>query len=167
MPWSAARTKTTHHRFTSDHGQYLGEKAALARRRFVEEATRVPLVVCRSSRNAGWAQTNQPVSLVDIYPSLCDLVALPKPKHLDGESLVPLLKDPASKRERPALTASVKETRPASRAHQIVGATSSTIDGSEELYDHASDPHEWTNLARRPEQEATVKQLFGMCPSSG
>ena len=29
-------------------------------------------------------------------------------------------------------------------------------DGSEELYDHANDPHEWTNLASTPEAAAVI-----------
>ena len=41
------------------------------------------------------AATTAPTEFIDIYPSLCDLVGLPKPGHLDGTSFVPLLKDPA------------------------------------------------------------------------
>ena len=31
-------------------------------------------------------------------------------------------------------------------------------DGSEELYDHASDPREWTNLAAKPEHAAVIAE---------
>jgi arylsulfatase A-like enzyme len=150
--------------FTSDHGQYLGEKQRWHEGGLWEEATRVPLVIVAPRVTQAGTQTNQPVSLVDIYPTLCDLVALPKPQHLDGESLVPLLKDPASKRERPALTASGEGDEASLAVRTDRWRYIVHYDGSEELYDHASDPNEWTNLARRPEQEATVKQLFGYVP---
>jgi hypothetical protein len=32
-------------------------------------------------------------------------------------------------------------------------------DGAEELYDHRTDPHEWTNLASRQDQEAEKAEL--------
>jgi arylsulfatase A-like enzyme len=36
-------------------------------------------------------------------------------------------------------------------------------DGSEELYDHQNDPHEWTNLAAKPEH-AAEKPVGGLFP---
>ncbi|MDX2153762.1 MAG: DUF4976 domain-containing protein, partial [Bryobacteraceae bacterium] len=68
-------------------------------------------------------------------------------------SLVPLLKDPAAPRREPALTTYGRAN------HSIRTERWRYIryrDGGEELYDHSSDPNEWTNLASRPEQ-ATVK----------
>ena len=37
-------------------------------------------------------------------------------------------------------------------------------DGSSELYDLKSDPEEWTNLARRPEHQATLQKLARWLP---
>lgn len=39
-------------------------------------------------------------------------------------------------------------------------------DGGEELYDHAADPHEWTNLAERPEHAATIARFRGLLPAA-
>jgi hypothetical protein len=37
-------------------------------------------------------------------------------------------------------------------------------DGSEELYDHQTDPNEWTNLASRPEHDALRTELAKWFP---
>ena len=37
---------------------------------------------------------------------------------------------------------------------------------SEELYDHAADPHEWTNLAGRPEHAATLARFRDLLPAA-
>ena len=37
-------------------------------------------------------------------------------------------------------------------------------DGGEELYDHASDEYEWTNLAAKPEHAALKKELAAFFP---
>lgn len=37
-------------------------------------------------------------------------------------------------------------------------------DGTEELYDHDSDPHEWTNLAGHPEMEEVKASLRPWVP---
>jgi choline-sulfatase len=37
-------------------------------------------------------------------------------------------------------------------------------EGSEELYDHQTDPHEWTNLASVPEHAALKKELANWLP---
>jgi arylsulfatase A-like enzyme len=38
------------------------------------------------------------------------------------------------------------------------------VDGSEELYDHRTDPHEWTNLAESPEHARTKAALAQFMP---
>ena len=38
-------------------------------------------------------------------------------------------------------------------------------DGSEELYDHNNDPHEWTNLANNPEHAGKLAKLRALAPT--
>jgi hypothetical protein len=38
-------------------------------------------------------------------------------------------------------------------------------DGTEELYDHAADPHEWTNVAARPEHAPVKRALATWLPT--
>ncbi len=154
--------------FTSDHGWYLGEKERWHKGGLWERGTRVPLVIVAPGVTQPESESDEPVSLVDLYPTLCDLTALPKPKHLGGESLLPLLKDPTTKRTRPAFTFSGSEEKQAYAARSDRWRYIRYADGSEELYDHQSDPHEWTNLLHgatpSPEALAAAESLRKTLP---
>lgn len=144
---------------TSDHGWYLGEKQMWHKGKLWERATHVPLSIVAPGVTQAGSVSDQPVSLLDLYPTLCDLTALEKPSHLDGESLLPVLKDPATKRTRPAVTTMGGEARASYAARSDQWRYIRYADGSEELYDHKTDANEWTNVAGKPEH-AALKQLL-------
>lgn len=132
---------------TSDHGWYLGQKERWHKGGLWEEATRVPLIIVAPGVTRAGSASAQAVSLVDLYPTLVELAGLAKPAHLDGESLVALLRDPAASTGRPAVTAMGGEDHASYAARTERWRYIRYHDGSEELYDHRNDPHEWTNLA--------------------
>lgn len=131
----------------SDHGYHLGEKDHWTKFVLWEKANRVPLLIVAPGVATPGGRSERPVSLVDLYPTLTELCSLPPPPGLDGLSLVPLLRDPAAPRARPALMTEMPGNHAVrtDRWRYIRYA-----DGGEELYDHAVDPHEWTNLAGDP-----------------
>ena len=95
--------------FWSDHGQHLGEKRHWRKQALWEESTRVPLAIrLPNSVNSG-TRSDQPASLLDIYPTLLELVDLPSVKGLEGTSLLSQLEDPTA---RPT-----KHTQPVSYTH--------------------------------------------------
>jgi choline-sulfatase len=71
--------------FGSDHGDMLGERGLWYKMTFFEDSARVPLVVHAPGRLAP-ARVRQPVSLVDLLPTLVDLSGAETER-----SLVPLL----------------------------------------------------------------------------
>lgn len=128
-----------------DNGFHLGEK--LHWRKFVlwEEATRVPLIICPPTGASSVPRVNVPVSLVDLFPTLFDLAALELPADRDGQSLSRLVLGEENSRPGSVVTTWKKGN------HSLRAGNwryTRYVDGSEELYDHASDPNEWTNLAR-------------------
>lgn len=144
----------------SDHGFHLGEKQHWAKRTLWEESTRVPLLIAGPGIKPGKACL-EPASLLDVYPTLSELCRLPENPHLEGVSLVPQLKDPATARDRPAITSSYFGN------HSIRSRDWRLIvyeDGSEELYDHRTDPNEFDNLAGAPAHKATRDQLVRWLP---
>ena len=145
-----------------DHGWHLGEKEHWRKFALWEEATRAPLVWVAPGVTTG-AACERAVDFMSIYPTLLDLCGLPLRDGLEGESLVPLLKDPSAKRARPALTTHGRGN------HAVRSGRYRYIryaDGSEELYDHDADPNEWKNLAADAAHAAAKAELSKWLPSA-
>ena len=70
-----------------------------------EGGIREPYIICAPGVTKPGSTCDHPVISTDFYPTLLDLAGIaPKPKqHLDGRSLVPLLKEPSSSLDRPSL----------------------------------------------------------------
>ncbi len=152
----------------TDHGWHLGEKKHWRKFSLWEEATRTPLIFVAprgtprlSQGTTAGTHIDKPVSLLDIYPTLVDLCGLPPRDGLSGQSLVPLLADPNAPWQRPAITTHGRMNHAirSDRWRYIHYA-----DGSEELYDHQTDPMEYTNLAEKPEYEEVKNKLSAWLP---
>lgn len=76
-----------------DHGWKLGDYGMWAKHTNFEIDTHAPLIVSVPGMNSKGKKTKALVEFVDIYPSLCDVAGLPKPRHLQGTSFMPLLED--------------------------------------------------------------------------
>lgn len=153
----------------TDHGWHLGEKQHWRKFTLWEEATRVPLMVRIPPRllpdlpegTPAGARCDVPVSLMDVYPTLADLCDVPRHERLTGESLRRLLVDPQAKWDRAVVTTYGRNNHAVrdSRWRYIRYA-----DGSEELYDHQSDPNDWRNLAADPRLAGVKKRLAEWLP---
>ena len=148
--------------FWSDHGWHLGEKNHWHKRTLWEPATRVPLIIVSPQHASSAGRCEEAVSLLDVFPTLAELTGAKAPDSLDGESLVPLLRNPSAPRSTPAVT--VDENRHVSvrdeRYRYIRYA-----DGTEEIYDYATDPNEWINRSSDPSVEHVRERLAPFIPS--
>ena len=151
--------------FTSDNGYHLGEKEYIFKDSLWEESGQIPLLLAAPGPGAAGGECTAPVSLVDLYPTLCDLCGLDRSPHpelpLAGHSLRPLLESPAGGWDGPpvALTSVRGDT---GIHHSVRSATHRYTrcgNGEEELYDHTTDPHEWHNLAGSPAHETVRLEL--------
>ena len=139
----------------SDHGWHLGEKNHWRKWMPWEESTRSLLIVRAPKAAGNGGISERTVGLIDIYPTLADLCELEAPGNLQGESFQTLLENPESSWARPALTSTTagNHTVRSDRWRYI-----RYKDGSEELYDHENDPHEWHNLAKDPNMSSIKKE---------
>ncbi len=143
-----------------DHGWHLGEKGITGKNTLWERSTRVPLIFAGPGV-AKAARCTRPAELLDLYPTLVDLCGLPPRTDIEGLSLKPQLADAKAPRERPAITSHNQGNHGirTERWRYIRYA-----DRSEELYDMAADPNEWTNLAADPKSAGPIAELRAWLP---
>jgi iduronate 2-sulfatase len=151
--------------FTSDHGYHLGEHGLWQKMSVFEESARVPLIIAAPNRAGQGTVAHAPVGLVDVYPTLTELCGVQAPKNLQGQSLVPMLKDPTVTGRGWTLS----QVRRGGSQNSFFGYSLRTprwrytewAEGQQgrELYDHDTDPRELRNLAHDPEHEKTVTRL--------
>ncbi len=144
-----------------DHGWHLGEKQHWRKFALWEEAARAPLMIVAPGVTSPNNVCERTVDFMNVYPTLSELCGLPIPEHTEGVSMLPLLKDPTMKWDRPAITTHGRNN------HAIRSERFRYIryaDGSEELYDHDADPMEWKNLADDPKFADAKTELAKWLP---
>jgi arylsulfatase A-like enzyme len=128
----------------SDHGFQLGQKNRWEKYSLWRLSTNAPLIIYNPNNKVNGAVCNEAVSLMDIHPTLLELIGLPLDNNLECTSLVPQLNNVNASRELPAVVTHEQNN------HSIVWKQWNYIqynDGSEELYNHENDIDEKNNLS--------------------
>jgi len=151
--------------FLSDHGYNLGEHDCWAKTSLWEGTVRVPLIISVPGQEKSLGvKCESIVELIDLYPTLVDLTGYEseKPAILQGESLTGFIKEGnIIKDDSEAFTV----TSRGSAGTLIFGNYRYTRWGenanqnNEELYDHSSDPEEFTNIATDPGKAELLKAM--------
>lgn len=147
-----------------DHGWHLGEKQHWGKWTGWRRSTRVPLIVVPPNRETRFARNKkcaEPVSLLDLYPTLLAACGLKAPHELAGTSLLPLLENPALQTKRRVLTSFDRGNYSVSGRswHYIRYAK-----GEEELYHRADDPNEWNNLVKTGSHDKILAEMRACLP---
>lgn len=146
----------------SDHGFALGEKHHFRKFALWEETTRVPFIIWDTRKAAPEGRSIKAgVSLINIYPTLLDFAELEGPAYLDGYSLRPYMEDIGAVPAQPSLCTWGRGNY---TVRDAMFRYTRYHDGGEELYAHATDPHEWTNLAGEPAYDADKRRLAAFLP---
>lgn len=80
--------------FTSDHGLAMGSHGLMGKQSVYEDGYKAPLVIAGPGIPKG--ESNAPVYLMDIFPSLCDMSGVSIPADLDGRSFAATVTEGAS-----------------------------------------------------------------------
>ena len=149
-----------------DHGYHLGEHGWWNKVTVFDIGARVPLVMWVPNREGMGHNTEAVVELLDLYPTLVELIGLEAAHELRGISLSPLLDNPKTRWERPAYTQVLRgklgqgySVRSGDWRFTQWGADGS---GGLELYNAIDDKDGFYNRVRDPRHSATVDQLFGI-----
>ncbi|NLR91823.1 sulfatase [Flammeovirga agarivorans] len=163
--------------FTADHGWQMGEKDYLFKNSPWEESCRIPMIIKSPKGKKGQAIA-QPVSLIDVYPTILDYANIDASNkkssegaEIGGYSMKGFV-DGGKKFEwqGPNGALSVVGVYGAyGKTYEVAAQNYSYrtenfryihyTNGEEELYDHSKDPYEWTNVAKDKKYAKELKQL--------
>ena len=145
--------------FTSDHGDMVGAHGCIGKsiRGFYDDLVRIPLLMRLPGKIKPGTVINQPVSQVDLMPTILDFTGQPVPQSIHGHSLRPLLdgKDVAWRDYaycQRAEGAYMIRTERFKYCHAVNNRM-------EALYDLHNDPYEDHNLADDPAHAQTVQLM--------
>lgn len=167
-----------------DHGWHLGDHNLWCKHSDFEQATRSPLIF--SAPHIKPSTTTSLSEFVDVFPTLCNLAGIPIPEHLDGKSLVPLMRNPASSvkefaiSQYPRSSNAIETQRMTDASAKIMGYSlrtkryrytiwmenfrsnqpfkaSSVV--ADELYDYEKDPLEKVNVVNDKNYALIAKNL--------
>lgn len=143
---------------TSDHGYQLGEHFMWGKVTLFEVCDRVPLVIRVPAVTKPGSASEGLVELVDLYPTLTELCEVAAPDDLQGQSLVPMLRNPTTPGKKLAYTIVSRGTKLGKAVRTDRWRYAKWPDG-EELYDLKNDLAEQHNLATSEKHAATIATM--------
>lgn len=138
--------------FTSDHGEMLGDHGLYSKFVAYEPSLRVPLIVAGPGIRGGQV-SDALVELIDINPTLCELVGLPPQERLDAISFVPVLQGASTEHRTEAVSAITNFRLVRTGRYKLI----ENYNEISELYDLENDPQELKNIA--DEEPELVREL--------
>jgi choline-sulfatase len=149
--------------FTSDHGDFLGERGLWYKMSFLESSAHIPLIVWAPKRFVS-RRIAEPVTLCDILPTLVDLASDGKAnlaRKVDGRSFCHLLSGAREKTDATAWGEYLAEgaIAPLYMLRRGNWKFIHTPADPDQLFDLASDPDERANLAEDPAHRMQAQSL--------
>jgi arylsulfatase A-like enzyme len=127
---------------SADHGEAFGQHNTPTHGgALYEELVRVPLIIHVPGARA--RQVDTPVSLMDIGPTVLDLMGLSTPGSYMGQSLVPYLRGATPVLTRPIVSDTARIRAMVMGDYKVI---EDDTRGSQEIYDLSRDPGELDNL---------------------
>jgi arylsulfatase A-like enzyme len=142
-----------------DNGLALGQHGLMGKQSCYEHSNHVPLIFTGPNIPKD-TQTDAFAYLLDIYPTLCDLVGLNIPDTVDGKSLVPAIHNPNEKTRDDLYIAFTKSQRAVkTRSLKLIEYVYKQKHIQTQLFNLATDPWELKNLADNPQYATHINTL--------
>ncbi len=159
-----------------DHGYHLGDHTEWCKHSNFQQATRIPMIVTGPGVPKG-IKVDEPVELLDLFPTIFDIAGVPIPGQIEGKSLVPLFK-PETKHKilqdfavseyhrngnkvegYSIRTKRYRYTEWHGNYYKSFKPYKETNIVGRELYDYEKDPLETKNLVNDPDYAGVVKEM--------
>lgn len=143
-----------------DHGFLTGEHGLWCKHVTFDVALRVPLIF-KMPKGIANKKISGLVEFVDIYPTICDLAGIKKPKQLEGKTLLPILKNKNTQPQKKHLFFRYENMESIKSKDFLY---TQFIDKNDKithewLFNHKSDPEENINVAYLPEYKTVINKF--------
>jgi arylsulfatase A-like enzyme len=142
--------------YSADHGLAIGSHGLFGKQNLYEAGMKPPLIFAGPGIPQG--ETKALAYLLDIFPTVCDLVGTDIPGGLDGQSLKPILAGRSSG-VRDTLFLSYRDVQRAVRDNRWKLIRYPQVNVTQ-LFDLQNDPDEMNSLADKPENAERIKSLI-------
>lgn len=151
--------------FTADHGEGIGDHNHVGHiDQLYDSLLSVPLIVVAPGRVPEGRVVDHPVSLVDVLPTIAELVGLSQPEGIRGRSLVPLMEPGGTLPDRPQVALTARPQADSDLEAVVIEGWKlirKRETGEVALFDLSADPGELKDLAPEfPERVARLHQIL-------
>jgi arylsulfatase A-like enzyme len=145
--------------YTSDHGDMLGSHGQRTKEKPWDESIRIPMVISWPDGELD-GRFDRPIGIVDLMPTVLDLLDVPVPPSVEGTSYAALLRDPQADVPDGALIECIQPFGSwgkiyGGREYRGLRTTCHTYvrdrQGPWLLYDNHADPYQLNNLVDSPQ----------------
>lgn len=144
--------------YSSDHGLALGSHGLMGKQNLYEDGMKAPLIVSGPGVRRG--RSDALAYLLDLFPTVCDLIGTEVPAGLDGKSLKRVIEGKESG-VRSSLFLSYRDVQRAVRDDRWKLIRYPQVDVTQ-LFDLREDPHETRDLAGEPGQAARIERMTAL-----
>lgn len=146
--------------FAGDNGLAVGQHGLVGKQNLYDHSVRIPLIMCGPGINKSY-ETDALCYLLDIFPTLCDMLNLDSPSSIEGISFRSLLDSSSTEPIRDHIFCAYRNFQRSVRKDNIK-LIRYNVDGviHNQLFDINDDPWELKNLYNDKKYEDIQKKLL-------
>lgn len=147
--------------YTSDHGEQMGYHGLWWKCCMFEHSAHIPMMIYHPMLTP--KEVNHPVTLADLYPTVCEIFGIPKPEHIDGESLYCLMKESRDGKKKDFAFSEYHAHGMPCGMYMIRWDNYKYVHYtgySPQLFNLKEDPKENCDLAARPDSDDRIRKLL-------
>ncbi len=145
--------------FAGDNGLALGRHGLFGKQNCYDHSVRVPLILAGPGIPGG-QKTDAMVYLLDIYPTLCEMVGADVPESVEGRSFVPAINDTTIGMRQTLYFGYIEMHRAVrDNTHKLIEYVVGGKHNMTQLFDLENDPWELNNLAADPDHADKLAEM--------